>query len=138
MADNKKKLLLKAIKIATKAHKGQKRKWTNEDYITHPIAVSGALHRMLDKVVGVLHDTVEDTSITLEDLRRDFPEEVVMAVDCLTRREGESYKKFVVRAMDNEIAHRVKVADIKHNMATLKKGHGLIDRYQKALVVLEE
>ncbi len=130
--------LRKAIKLATKAHKGQNRKFgEGEAYITHPEAVADAIEGKNAKAVAWLHDVVEDTDITLEDLYRQFEGHIVDAVACLTKREDEPYMDFVDRAMDNRLARRVKIADIKHNMSTLPEGHGLIDRYQKALAVLE-
>ena len=130
--------LQKAIKLATKAHKGQNRKFgEGEAYITHPKAVADAVDGKDAKAVAWLHDVVEDTDITLDELYRDFEGHIVDAVECLTKREEELYMDFVDRAMNNKLARRVKIADIKHNMSTLPKGHGLITRYEKALKVLE-
>jgi len=67
--------------------------------------------------VAVLHDVVEDTPHTFDDLRkRGYSEEVIAALDCVTKREGESYEQFVERAAANPIARQVKLADLKDNM----------------------
>ena len=71
----------------------------------------------LERMAGVLHDLVEDTPYTLQDLRdRGYPEAVVEAVDCLTWREGESYGQFLGRVKGNRVARRVKIADLEDNM----------------------
>ena len=128
------RMLVTAVKIATSAHAGQNRKFgSGEAYITHPCAVADAVEGKDAKVVAMLHDVVEDTCWTLEDLRAHFSDRIVDAVDCLTKREGEPYMDFVERAKGNPLAKRVKVADIKHNMATVPEGHGLVARYEKAL-----
>ena len=68
-------------------------------------------------MAAVLHDVVEDTSYTLEDLRRKgFSEAVLAAVDCLTRRGDESYEEFIERVETNPIAREVKIADLEDNM----------------------
>ncbi len=70
-----------------------------------------------ERVVAVLHDVVEDSSYTLEDLEERFGTEVRDAVDCLTRRDGENYvEDFVARAAGNDIAHKIKRADIEDNL----------------------
>jgi len=71
----------------------------------------------------VLHDVVEDTDWTLEQLRDEgFSDDVLLAVDCLTRREGESYDEFVTRAQANPIARQVKIADLEDNMNVKRIG----------------
>ncbi len=130
--------LERARALATRAHRYQSRKFgSREPYITHPIAVSEAVHGRDAKAVAMLHDVVEDTPVTLDDLRKDFPEHIVEAVDCLTKRDEELYFDFVRRAKRNRLARRVKMADIKHNMSTLPEGHGLRERYEDALIVLK-
>jgi (p)ppGpp synthase/HD superfamily hydrolase len=70
-----------------------------------------------ERMVAVLHDVVEDTPHTLEDLRRaGYPEEVVQAVDCLTRRDTETYDEFIERLKPNPLAYKVKIADLEDNM----------------------
>ena len=80
----------KALLIATKAHEGQKSK-NGEDYILHPITVSIYCITERGKIAALLHDVVEDTDVTLEDLRREgFGEDILNAVDCVSKREGDS------------------------------------------------
>ena len=68
------------------------------------------------KIVALLHDVIEDTPVTAEDLRREgFDEAVLAAVDCLTHRNGESYADYVVRCKGNVIARRIKLADLEDN-----------------------
>ena len=105
-----------AIALANEAHRGQKEK-AGQPYILHVLRVMFRLETEQEQVAGVLHDLVEDTSYTLDDLRRlGYPDPVVTAVDCLTRREDESYEEFVERAGAHPIARRVKLADLEDNM----------------------
>lgn len=68
-------------------------------------------------MAAVLHDVVEDTDWTFEDLRREgFEDTLIEALDCLTRRDGESYKEFIDRLAPNSIARAVKIADLEDNM----------------------
>jgi (p)ppGpp synthase/HD superfamily hydrolase len=109
-------LLEKALLIATKAHEGQVDK-AGESYILHPIRVMLKMSEEYDKIIAVLHDVIEDTSISYEYLRTEgFPEEIIAGIDDVTRREGESYKEFILRAKLNPRARRVKLADLEDNM----------------------
>ncbi|MBN1659339.1 MAG: HD domain-containing protein [Anaerolineae bacterium] len=107
----------RAILIAAQAHLGQVDK-VGEPYVLHPLRVMMAVEGETEQTVAALHDVVEDsTEWTLERLRGEgFSEEVVEAVDHLTRREGETYEAFVERAAGNPIARRVKLADLADNM----------------------
>ena len=105
----------KALRIATKAHEGQKSK-NGEDYILHPIAVSSYCITERGKIAALLHDVVEDTDVTLEDLRREgFGEDILNAVDCVSKREGEEYEDYLQRVASDDIAVEVKFADMRHN-----------------------
>ena len=85
-------LLDKAVSIAKFAHQGQVDK-AGVDYINHPIRVMNAVDDVKEKIVAVLHDVVEDSDITLEDLRKQgFEDDVVIAVGCLTKVPGETYE----------------------------------------------
>ena len=108
--------LEKAILIAVQAHHGQTDK-AGDPYILHSLRVM--LHMTHEKgmVAAVLHDVVEDTKWTTADLRQEgFSEEVLGLVDCLTRREQESYEKFIERVNLNPTARRIKIADLEENM----------------------
>jgi len=109
-------LISRAIMIAVEAHEGQVDK-AGLPYVTHPFRVMSNVVGDLEKVAAVLHDVVEDTEVSFEDLiAKGIPEEVVEAVNALTRRHGEEYKDFVIRAGDNKIARVVKIADLVDNM----------------------
>ena len=109
-------LLEKAISIAVEAHRGQKDK-VGAPYILHPLSVMGRVEGETEKIVAVLHDVVEDTEWTFEDLKREgFTDVILQAVKCLTRNEEESYEDFVKRAASNPVALRVKLADLEDNM----------------------
>ena len=105
-----------AILLAAQAHRGQVDK-VGQPYILHLLRVMLRLEGEAAQVVGVLHDLVEDTGYTLDDLRGlGYSEEVVQAVDCLTHRPDESYEQFIERASANRLARRVKRADLEDNM----------------------
>ena len=107
--------LERAIEIARKAHEGQSDKG-GAPYITHPLRVMERVGPEEAKMAAVLHDVVEDTTVTLDDLRAEgFPEKVVEAVDALTRRPEEPYELFIFRAASNDIARTVKMADLLEN-----------------------
>jgi (p)ppGpp synthase/HD superfamily hydrolase len=113
---NTPELLEKAISISVEAHRGQKDK-NGKPYILHPISVMGKVRTQTDKIVAVLHDVVEDTDWAFEDLKKEgFPAEILDALDCVTKREGEPYEDFVKRSAGNPIARRVKLADLEDNM----------------------
>jgi (p)ppGpp synthase/HD superfamily hydrolase len=107
--------LEKALQIAVKAHEGQKER-DGLPYIMHPLRVMNGVEGEEAMIVGVLHDVIEDTSVTAEDLRKaGFTEIIVTAVLCVTHRKDESYADYVVRCKGNEVARRVKLADLKDN-----------------------
>ncbi|MDR3071912.1 MAG: HD domain-containing protein [Clostridiales Family XIII bacterium] len=107
-----------AMQIATKAHEGQFDKG-GKPYINHPIAVFEMVEGEDAKMVALLHDVIEDSETTLDDLRAaGFSENIVSAVDCLTKRDEEVYENYLVRVRKNHIARDVKRADLIHNMDT--------------------
>ena len=116
-------LLEQAIQLAVQVHHGQRDK-AGEPYILHPLRVMQRMETDWERIVAILHDVVEDTPITLADLRRaGFSHGVLVAVDCLTKREGESYAQFIQRAKANPIARRVKIADLEDNMDLRRLPH---------------
>ena len=135
--------LERAIAIAAHAHAGQVDK-AGACYILHPLRVMLRLDTPAERMAAVLHDLVEDTAWTLEQLRAEgFPTEVVDAVDALTRRPGESYEAFVQRAGAHPIGRRVKLADIADNLdlgriaAPTERDHARLERYRRARAILE-
>lgn len=108
-------MLNKAHEIAKRAHEGQFDKGGNP-YILHPLAVSGMVETEAEKTVALLHDVIEDTIITLEELRSyGFPDQVIKAVDVLTKRPGVSYDDYIEKVKQNPLALTVKIADMSHN-----------------------
>jgi (p)ppGpp synthase/HD superfamily hydrolase len=105
----------KALQIASRAHEGQKDK-DGLPYILHPLRVMNSVEGEEARIVAVLHDAIEDTSVTEDELRREgFDHSVVTAVLCVTHRKDESYADYVIRCKGNEIARRVKLADLEDN-----------------------
>lgn len=108
--------LERAISLAATAHAGQQDK-AGLPYILHPLRVMMAVHTVPERMVAVLHDVVEDTPVTLADLAAEgFADEVISAVDALTKREGESRLAAAARARAHPIARVVKLADLGDNM----------------------
>ncbi|MDW7670341.1 MAG: GTP pyrophosphokinase [Bacillota bacterium] len=109
-------MLEKAIEIALKAHQGQTDK-AGAPYILHPLRVMLAGETETEQICGILHDVVEDSNVSLEDLKMEgFSDEVLQVLELLTRKESESYDEFIDRVMTNGTAMRVKLADLKDNM----------------------
>jgi (p)ppGpp synthase/HD superfamily hydrolase len=109
-------LLELAVEIAVEGHKEQKDRY-GEPYILHPMRVMMKMNTREEKIAAVLHDIIENTKMTLEDLRkRGFPENIVTAIDCLSKREGEQYEAYIERTRSNPLALRVKIADLEDNM----------------------
>ncbi|WP_422776029.1 HD domain-containing protein [Pseudomonas mediterranea] len=107
--------LEKAIAISARAHEGQTDKG-GSPYILHPLKVMLRLSHHDERIVAVLHDVVEDTHVTLADLRNEgFSEAILAAIDSLTKREGETYQAFIERAARDPLARRVKLADLAEN-----------------------
>jgi|ERR1051325_6374190 (p)ppGpp synthase/HD superfamily hydrolase len=127
-----------AISLAVESHRGQPAK-DAYPYILHPMRVMLRLETESERIVGVLHDVVEDTKgkpnqITLDDLRRmGYSEEVVQAMDCVTKREGETYEQFIARSKTNSIAKRVKLADLEDNMDIRRLPEQLTEKDLKRL-----
>ena len=134
--------LNRAIVIAAEAHAEQVDK-AGEAYILHPLRLMLQVTTEEERMAAVLHDVVEDSPWTLDELRaQGFPEAVVRAVDHLTRREGETYLDFVERAGGDPVARVVKRADLEDNMdlsriaEPTERDRQRIERYRKALEML--
>ena len=100
--------------LATRAHSGQTDK-AGLPYITHPERVAGRLDTPEEQVVGWLHDTVEDTEVTLTDISSQFGPETTAAVDAISRREGETWSEYLDRVQANPVAKAVKISDLIDN-----------------------
>lgn len=108
--------LERAIQIAAAAHAGQVDK-AGQTYILHPLRVMLRVAAGNEQMAAVLHDVVEDTSVTLEQLTLEgFPQEVLEAVEALTKRPGESRLQAAARAAAHPVARAVKLADNAENM----------------------
>ena len=105
----------KALEIATIAHQGQFDK-VGKDYINHPIAVSKLCTTKEAKIVGLLHDVVEDTDITLDELSKYFSSDIIEAIRLVTKTEGFDINEYYQKIKSNPIAREVKMADLTHNM----------------------
>lgn len=127
--------LERALQLASKAHAGQVDK-AGKPYIHHPIAVAELILSKYDnqhwpyreftledlRIAALLHDVVEDTEITLDDIEREFGSQVRVIVDGVTRRkdEGESYRVFIKRAKQHHPGSRMlKLADLHHNLSRI-------------------
>lgn len=134
-------MLAKAYVVASSAHEGHVRK-DKTPYINHPLRVAAKVDSEVEKIVALLHDVVEDSRITLVDLKAfGFSKEVIDAVDALTKKPGEKYSDFILRAKANPIARVVKLADIADNLEDQsalepEEAEFLANRYNKAIEVL--
>ena len=135
-------LLERAIAIAEQQHAGQVDK-AGRPYIEHPLRVMKAMSNDAERVVAILHDVIEDTSLTLNELAAEgFPDYILGALDSVTRRAGETYEAFVARAAANAIGRRVKYADLQDNAdlsrieAPSATDHARTAKYHRAMAQL--
>ena len=132
-----------AKSLATKAHEGQTDK-AGLPYITHPERVASRLSTPEVQVVGWLHDTVEDTPLTLSDISKKFGPETAAAVDAISRRDGEKWSDYIDRVAANPMARQVKISDLVDNSNLTRIPHVTLKdvkrqaKYNKALKKLME
>ncbi|HEW7035361.1 guanosine polyphosphate pyrophosphohydrolases/synthetases (COG0317) [Streptococcus pneumoniae] len=106
---------IKAHEVAKKAHFGQIDR-AGIDYIKHPETVASFVATDEEKAVAYLHDVIEDTSLTLLDLKKEgFSKNIIEAVDILTKKKGQDYQSYLNLVKTNEVARIVKLADLRHN-----------------------
>ncbi len=134
------KMTNKAMVIAYNAHHGQVDK-CGIPYIFHPIHVAEKMDDEISCTVALLHDVVEDTQVTLEELEKVFPQKITEAVKLLTREKDIEYIKYIESIKDNSIVTKVKLADLEHNLDSSRMLPGsslkrLRSRYKKAKEVL--
>lgn len=108
-------LLEKSIIFATEKHMGQVDK-SGQPYILHPLRVMGNCPNIETKIVAVLHDVLEDTEATKENLLKFLPEYLVTAIVAITKVENEAYEDYLKRVGNNYYATQVKLMDLKDNM----------------------
>ena len=129
--------------LAAKVHAGQTDK-AGLPYITHPERVVSRRTTPEAQVVGWLHDTVEDTPITLRDIEATFGPETAAAVDAISRRDGEPWSDYLDRVAANPMARRVKISDLIDNSNLSRIPHVTLKdverqkKYNKALKKLLE
>lgn len=132
-----------AIEIALAAHKGQTDK-AGMPYILHPLRLMLQMKTEEEMIVAVLHDVVEDGDPTIDDLRaKGFSHEIIDAIVCITKLDGEHYDDYIQRIKINSLASRVKIADLKDNMdlgrliSPQQQDLDRVEKYKKALGILK-
>lgn len=139
-------LTIKAMQIAYSAHHGQVDK-AGVPYIFHPLHLAESMDEEYACCAALLHDTVEDTAVTLTQLADEFPAEVVEAVRLLTHDPETDYFDYVHSIKENPIAKKVKLADLAHNTDETRFAgvdvpkdqiSRLRDKYTKAKAILLE
>jgi len=107
--------LIKAFLLCMVKHWKQKDK-AGKRYVWHPIHVMINVKGYNEKIVALLHDIVEDTDVTIPDLKNlKFSKEVVEAVDVISKKKDQEYFSYLKLIKDNSIAKKVKIEDLKHN-----------------------
>ena len=113
----------RAIAMAAHAHAGQVDK-AGQPYLLHVLRVMSHMTTDDERIVAILHDVVEDSDYTIEDVRAEqFPEEVVAAVALLTKPDSADYEKYVAAVSGNPLARAVKLADLEDNMDVRRITH---------------
>ena len=137
-------LTKQAMKIAFEAHKDQVDK-SGMPYIYHPIHLAEQMDDEYSTCVALLHDTVEDTDMTFEKIAEyGFPTDVIDALKLLTHDDSVPYMEYVKEIKDNQIAKKVKLADLSHNSDLTRlnfiddKANKRIEKYKKAIELLLE
>ena len=135
----------RAFQTALEAHRGQVDK-SGADYINHPLAVAAQVDEISAIIVALLHDTIEDTALTLDELREKIPltDDETAALKLLTHDEKIPYLDYVAAIKSNALARRVKIADLRHNsdLSRIKnpspKDFARVEKYCAALKLLEQ
>jgi len=132
-------MLRKALMLCCEIHKDQVDKG-GAPYYMHPITVALKMETEEQKIVALLHDVVEDSDTTLDDLRSmGFSDRIVDAVNAVTKKDGESYGVYLKKIKENDLAKAVKLGDLEHNSdlsrlnrVPTEKDYKRVYRYQKA------
>lgn len=137
----------KAMRLAYTAHHGQTDQG-GQPYIFHPFHLAEQMTDEISVCVALLHDVVEDTDVTLEELKKEFPAEVTEAVRLLTHTRETDYFDYVRAIRENPVARKVKLADIAHNSdesrltgcdnVTQEQRAWWREKYARARAILEE
>jgi (p)ppGpp synthase/HD superfamily hydrolase len=138
------KLTKEAMKLCFEAHKDQKDK-SGIPYVFHPIHLAEQMKDEKTTVVALLHDVIEDTEYTMEDLEeKGFGNDILEAISLMTHNDGSNYMDYVARIKGNPIARAVKLADLNHNSDTTRldeideKALRRVEKYKEAIAFLEE
>ena len=123
-------LTKKAMNIAYDAHHGQYDKG-GYPYINHPIHLAEQMDDEVGCIAALLHDVVEDTNVTFEELEKEFPIEVIDVLKLLTHDKETDYMDYVKKIKTNEIATKVKLADLRHNYDRSRIDRELTDKEVK-------
>jgi len=134
----------KALKLCFEAHKAQLDK-SGMPYVFHPFHLAEQMKDETTTVVALLHDVIEDTDYTFNDLiAMGFDGAIIDAIELMTHEEGVPYMDYVEKIKSNPIAREVKLADLRHNSdlsrldAPTEKDKMRVEKYRKAIVLLEE
>ena len=110
-------MLENAIELALKYHKGQIKNGTGEEFILHVLRVMLKMDTEDEKISAVLHDIIEKTNCTLEDLKQQgFSNKIINTVEALSKRKGEDYSEYIKRVKKDTGAVKIKIADLEDNM----------------------
>lgn len=133
-----------AFEIAKTAHAGQTDK-AGLDYILHPLQVAAEVTTDEEKAVALLHDIIEDTDVTASELlAKGLPDNVVEAVEALTKKHNQNYAAYLAGVKKNRLATAVKLADLKHNSdlsrleKITQKDRDRAEKYRKAIEYLSD
>ena len=133
--------VFRAMNIAYSAHMGQFDK-AEVPYIFHPIHLAEQMDTEEECIVALLHDVVEDTEVTFEDLEKEFSKTIIDAIRLLTRDKSVDYMEYVKNLKSNTIARKVKLADLRHNSDSTRlikitdKDIERINKYNRAIELL--
>ena len=139
-------LTKKAMKVCFEAHKDQVDK-TGLPYVFHPFHLAEQMDDEISTICALLHDVVEDTDVTLADLKEmGFPAPVLEAIALMTHAEGVPYMDYVKKIKGNPIARAVKIADLRHNSDATRFDEGAMterdlaraEKYAAAIALLTE
>ncbi len=138
-------LLEQAIVLAVESHAGQVDK-AERPYILHPLYLMLQMETEEEMITAVLHDIIEDTTITLAQLRQmGFPETVLAALELLTHKTAETpYEEYIAAIKTNPLACKVKLTDLSHNMDIRRlptvtlKDWGRLEKYRRAWELLNQ
>ena len=137
-------LTKKALKLCFEAHKNQVDK-TDMPYVFHPFHLAEQMTNEISTICALLHDVIEDTEYTFNDLRNmGFPEEAIDALTLLTHEDNVPYMEYVEKISTNPVAKQVKLADLRHNSDLTRlnvideKALERNEKYQKAIALLSK